>query len=472
MSAVEAVLALCLPGVIPAVALSGMEPATLFLIPLAGAVMAALAAILEFGVTGSLVGWFIPIAIVANLASAVYLVRRRPRRRASGPSPLWQPVGLAVVLAGVSWPLLALQVPNIGFDAHATWMVHTALIWNGHQAMTRLASPYYTLSSNSSYPPLVPAAGALGYAASGHLSERLAVAITVLLNASAVGLVGTGLLRTVPPGAPRNRRLGAMVVAFLFCGAVFGIAGIYATNGYADLLWSAGALAATVYGLVLPREWRNLAVAWLALLVASLTKDEGFLVGIAISLLIAARYAWPVAAPRVRWLLQFGAMAVGPLIPAAVWFALIHEKGISSGYFGSGGTEALSMRLAATSVTVSHQLYGGVAALIVLVLGALRLRQRRSGLGLANPAWLWTAALAGLALVGATYVLGAIPIHWWLWTSIDRSTIFVQMVFLAGMTLWMLVLLSAVPSPALHRSTTAPLSPPLVRRPESASATP
>jgi hypothetical protein len=123
-----------------------------------------------------------------------------------------------------------------------------------------------------------------------------------------------------------------MVVAFLFCGAVFGIAGIYATNGYADLLWSAGALAATVYGLVLPREWRNLAVAWLALLVASLTKDEGFLVGIAISLLIAARYAWPVAAPRVRWLLQFGAMAVGPLIPAAVWFALIHEKGISSSF--------------------------------------------------------------------------------------------------------------------------------------------
>ncbi|MGA2521514.1 MAG: hypothetical protein ABSG81_11940 [Acidimicrobiales bacterium] len=440
---VAGLVELCLVGLLPALAVAGISSATLFLVPLASSAMAGIAATIEFGVGGSIGGCFVVVAVLANIAAAL---------------------GLAVpFLAGVGWPLLVLQAPVIGFDAQAIWLVHTALVWGGHHTLVAgLTSNVYGFT-NTDYPPLVPGTGALAYAVVGHVDQRLAVVATAVLSACAVAVLAAGITRVVPPRAGVVRRAGAVVVVIGFCGAVFGISGQFAVNGYTDTLWSAAALVAVVYGLVLPRTSRNLLVAWLCIVVASLTKNEGFVVSGAISVLVAVRCV-PWAARRGRhgsgegWArrLPGAARALGgagwvrlvltagvPMVPGALWASFVKLNGIGSQLFISGRTESIPLRLSATAASMGRQLDLAPAALVVLLVGALTLRHRRRRVGAANPAWLWTVALAGLVVIGATYVFGTIEIHWWLSTSVTRTTIFDQMAFLVDMTIWALVAMTA-----------------------------
>ena len=96
---------------------------------------------------------------------------------------------------------------------------------------------------------------------------------------------------------------------------------------------------------------------------------------------------------------------------------------------------------------MSHHLYIGLAALVVLVLGGLTLRTKRSDLRLANSLWLWVVVLAVLAVILGTYVAGVYEIHWWLSTSASRTTIFAQTAVLADMTIWALVLICMAGQP-------------------------
>ena len=60
-------------------------------------------------------------------------------------------------------------------------------------------------------------------------------------------------------------RWPARVVAVAAAGAIgvvgFAVAGGYAVEGYTDLVWAAFAVGAVIWGLVLPRSPRALAVA-------------------------------------------------------------------------------------------------------------------------------------------------------------------------------------------------------------------
>ena len=477
---VAGLVVLCLLGVLPALAVAGLSPATLFLVPLATSAMAGVAATVEFGVGGSIAGCFAVVAVLANAAAAVWLVVPFLRRRHlshAAPAPgddgrggragrgvPWGVICTVAVAAGAGWPLLVLQAPVIGFDTQAIWLVHTALVWGGHHSMVAgLTSKAYGFT-NTDYPPLVPGSGGLTYAVVGHIDERLAVAATAVLSACAVAVLATGLIRIVPAGTGAVRRLAAVVVVVGFCGAVFGIGGEFAVNGYTDTLWTAAALAAVVYGLVLPPARRTLVVAWLCIVVASLTKNEGFVVSGAISVLVAVRATpwapWrPRREPGVRWARRLGAalralgaagvlrlvlMAGVPMVPGALWAFFVRQKGIASQLFVPGRNESIPLRLSATAASMARQLDLAPAALVVLVVGVLALRRRRRLAGVANPAWLWVVALAGLAVIGATYVFGTIEIHWWLSTSVTRTTIFDQTAFLSDMTIWALVAI-AVP---------------------------
>jgi hypothetical protein len=478
-----ALVVLCLPGVLPALALSGFYPATPFLIPLAGATMAAVAAGLEFAVTGSIMDWFIVVAVLVNVSAAIalranFVNRTRPLALSgavgsTGASPSakaaplssgWRAICLLVVTAGVAWPLLVLKEPVIGYDTQAIWLIHAAQISGGHHAMVAgFTNPYYR-ESHPDYPPLIPGAGALIYAVLGQVSHRLAVAVTTVLNASAIGVVATGLLRIVPARSTALVRLAAVLVAFAFCGAGFGIGGTAAVSGYADVLWSAAALGATVYGLVLPRERRHLLLAWLCILVASLTKNEGLAASIVISGLTAIRYMRPGQAPLgsprrahrvtgsavetgMRAWTRLAAAGLAPLVPGVIWPILVREHGLEDSFFLSGSPQSVSTRLTATIAAMSGHLYLVPGALVVLLIGVLTLRYRRADLGLANPAWLWTVAVASLLITAATYVFGTPAIHWWLNHSVGRTTIFAQMTFLSEIVIWSFVLLSAKKSP-------------------------
>ena len=465
---------LCLPAILPVVAIAGLRPVSLFLVPLGGAALAAISAIFVFAVIGSVAVWFAIFAVLANVGACTGILSRlRNRRRASvsgingrseehrpvrghPEATVWKIACTVVVVLAVAWPLMVLRVPVIGYDAQAIWLLHTALVWGGHQVMVAgLTNPVYRVS-NPDYPPLVPGAGALAYTSIGHINERVAVDITVVLNACALGVVGTGLLQIVPTTVTRVRRVAALLVVFIFCGAAFGIAGTFGVSGYADMLWSVAALGATVYGLVLPRNAQGLLIAWLCIVVASLTKNEGTISCVFISLLIAARYiGWqmarrggparghsgrPVGINLTRWV-RFLVMASIPMIPAVLWVGAVRLHGIQNSFFAGGSSQSPAFRLATASIGMSHYLYIALAALVVLALGGLTLRTRRSDLRLANSLWLWVVVLAVLAVILATYVAGSYEIHWWLSTSASRTTIFAQTAMLSDMTIWALVLI-------------------------------
>lgn len=83
-----------------------------------------------------------------------------------------------------------------------------------------------------------------------------------------------------------------------------------------------------------------------------------------------------------------------------------------------------------------------------LVRGVLRVEDHEVGIvqrwdreqaRLANPAWLWLSCLGSLAIIFATYVFGGDEIHWWLTNSVDRTTIFAQLLLHSDLAIWLVV---------------------------------
>ncbi len=82
-------------------------------------------------------------------------------------------------------------------------------------------------------------------------------------------------------------------------------------------------------------------------------------------------------------------------------------------------------------------------AFAVLLAGCCLLRKDRERARLGNPAWLWTACAASLAIVFATYVVGGFEIHGWLRDSVNRTTIFAQVLLYADLAVWLVIALEA-----------------------------
>ena len=182
--------------------------------PLVGAVLAAIAAEMEaaFGAT---------IPCSGSLKSRCWptwprwhgCALRRSRRSVvtefaakSGPNTIasrktcpaaWSCVTVVVIALAVAWPLQALRAPILAYDGYAIWTMHSLFIYGGHNILqSALTNPVYRFS-NPNYPPLVPASGALAFVAEGGVDLRLAVIITAVLNACALGAVGCAIVATV-----------------------------------------------------------------------------------------------------------------------------------------------------------------------------------------------------------------------------------------------------------------------------------
>jgi hypothetical protein len=215
-AAVLTLAVLAVAGLAPVLALVGLRLVSIPLCPLAGAVIAALAATADTAVGGGLLAWFVGLAAVAMVAvGAVWMTM--PARRpwaAPGPDgdagpgggngrPTGQGVrsylaaglvgGVAVVVA-IGWGLRGLATPTVGFDARAVWVMRAGWFLQSHQQLLiKLRVPDVILIQ-SAYPPLVSAAASLAWRVAGDQSVRLGVVVIALLNACALAVAAFALV--------------------------------------------------------------------------------------------------------------------------------------------------------------------------------------------------------------------------------------------------------------------------------------
>jgi hypothetical protein len=441
-------------GLLPALAVARRSVAVVFLAPLTGALLAAVAAEIEFGVGGTLLADYVGVAIAVNVAVvAWWLTAGRKVRPSAGPRWWWSVATVAVVLGGLAFPVTDLRVPAIGADPGNIWLTHALLAYGGHHAyFTGLQGVGYRFS-NPDYPPLVPAVEALAFRLRGLADLHLGVDLTLLATACALGVVAAGIAAAGAAAASRSGRQSARVAAIIAAGAIclvgFAVSGIDAADGYTDLLWAAAAVAAVVWGLVLPRGPQALGVAWICAAVASLTKNEGLTTAVVIIVLIALRYR-PVALrrPRLRPWAELIAFAVLPAVPGLAWAGTMHELGVTDNFFTSGSGETLGTRATATVTGIAAHLHAvGPVAVAVLLAGCLFLRGDRQRDRFGNPAWLWVAGLGSLTILFVTYLVGKIEIHAWLASSAMRTTTFAQVLLYADIAIWLVIAADAVTEP-------------------------
>jgi hypothetical protein len=301
----------------------------------------------------------------------------------------------------------------------------------------------------------------------GHL--HLAADMTTLLSACALGVVaagvaatgtgldatgtgpdgtgagpGAGAAATGPlSGARRAASVAGIVAAGAICLVGFAVSGAYAVEGYTDLLWAAFA-AAVIWGLVLPRSPQALGVAWICVVAASLTKNEGLTTALVIIVLIALRYR-PLTqrGPAGRLWAERAAFVVLPALPGLAWEGVIKHIGVSDAFFKTGSGQTPLYRAQATVAGMYVHLHVAPVALAVLLAGWMFLRRDRERARLANPAWLWLACLGSLAIIFVTYVDGGLEIHSWLANSVNRTTIFAQVVLYAELAVWLVIAVEA-----------------------------
>ena len=220
----------------------------------------------------------------------------------------------------------------------------------------------------------------------------------------------------------------------------FAVSGNYAVAGYTDLVWAAFAVGAVIWGLVLPRSPRALAVAWICAAAASLTKNEGLTTALIILAAIALRYRpLSLPGPKARRWAERAVFVLLPALPGLAWAGTIRLLGIHDAFFTTAATETPLTRVTATVAGMAEHLHVAPLALAVLLAGCLFLRADRQRAGLANPAWLWACCLGSLAVIFGTYVIGGLEIHGWLANSVNRTTIFAQVLLYTEIAVWMVI---------------------------------
>ena len=459
-------------GALPTLALVGTRWMVIPLAPLGGAVVAALAATVTLALGAPFMMWFVALSVVSSVAAVAIWVRwpsQRPRPGAGGEGlehrradRLAGVLGAVGILAASAWSLRALSSPTVGFDARALWIMRAGWFLHPHaQLLVDMRLPQLALNQ-SAYPPLVSAAGSVAWSITGDHTDRLAVVVTALLNTCALATAAFALVecgrqchRSVADRTPDGSRphrwlryapLAAGVAAgVLLVPIAFGLTEPFMTNGYADPLWSLAALGALAYGLQLGDSRSNQGVTVLLLLVAGLSKDEGFVTAAALIGVVALRRLatldpdqrrrgwWP---PVVVAGLELATLAAWPLL-----MRVIHARGIASTY---SSPSAWPGRARATFDGFTPYLHVLLVAIPVAVIGGLVLaRVRRVG-GVANDWWAWTGLASGLVAVGGALVTGSDSIQSWLVTTVHRVTEFPALAGWWILAVWLVVGVTAV----------------------------
>jgi len=481
--AILALVVLAAAGLLPVVALVGLRWATVPLCPLGGAVMAAVAATCCLGIGASTMTWFVlagASAALATLAWWWWRPDRRPwRAPAAGPAP-HRTTGLAAVVGiggACAWCLRTLSTPTVGFDTRAVWLMRAGwFLQPHHQLVTDMSSPGIFLSQTS-YPPLVSAAGSVAWSVTGNHSMRLGVVVIALLNTCALAAAAFAVVecgrhattrlaastssgRGAPASPGGRRRAGALVVlpsVVAVVGAValvfvtFAVAEPFMTNGYADPLWSLAAVGAVAYGLQAEAGNGALGAAAVLVVVAGMSKDEGAVTAVLLLALLVVRRLLAAGPDRRRlWWRPVVAGSVG-LAFVGAWPATVHLLHLR--HVSAGGSPASQY------VHRAHQAIDGLAPylhVVVLagtlaVVGWLFLTPVRRAVGMGNDAWGWAGSAAGSAVILAAYVTGTADVPSWLTTTAHRVTEFTA---LSGWWIIALWAVTASAAPALAGAAT------------------
>jgi hypothetical protein len=463
---------LALAGLFPAVALIGLRLITVPLLPLAGAVIAALSATCFIAVGGSFIGWFVGLAVTGLLGvSACWALRPgwRPRRdrsdhrRLSGRRrSVVATAGGLVILASSVWCLRGLATPTVGFDARALWLARAGWFLQSHQQLLVKMRVHDVVLVQSVYPPLVSASTAVAWRVTGDQSMRLGVVVIAILNTCALVVAayalidagrqatirltaddvedGSGPTGVAVGGAPLVPMAVGVVSAGLLVFIAFGVCEPFMTNGYADPIWALAGVGAVAYGLQLGINRTNQGVALILLLVAGMSKDEGAVTALGLIALIAVRRVTTMSGEerRRRW--------AGPVLIGMAQVAAIGAWPLLMRIIGARGETSASFSSLQDWPTRARIAYDGMAPYLhvialaapLAVVGGLILAKVRRRSGMANDWWAWAGLVCGLLAVSGAYVTGTADLRVWLVGTVDRVTDFAA---LAG---WWIVAMWAV----------------------------
>ncbi len=468
-AAVVTMAVLTAAGLLPTLALVGGRWMAVTLAPLTGAVVAGLAASGELAVGGALLAWFIGLAVAAALGVvALWAIRPELRPGAAGdgraPFPAAAAVGAVGILAACAWSLRALATPTVGFDARALWIMRAGwFLEPHHQLLVNLRLPSLLLDQTS-YPPLVSASSAVAWSLTGVHTDRLGVVVVALLNACAVATAAYALVecgrrvatrRATTDGPSPTGGLPALlplatgvVAAVLLVFIAFGITEPFITNGYADPLWSLAAVGAVAFGLQLPGARAYAGAAVILVLVAGLSKNEGFVTAVALIALIAFRQLLAAlrSEGRRRWWRPLEVAAL-ELAAIAVWPMLMRILHTRNGSSTLSAVSAWPGRARATYDGFLPYLHVLYLALPVAVVGGVVLRRLRRTSGLGNDGWAWAGLACGLLAVGGALVTGSVGIQSWLLTTVHRVTEFPALAGWWIVAVWAVVAAAALAGP-------------------------
>jgi hypothetical protein len=466
IGAVVTVAVLAAAGALPVLALVGLRWVAVPLIPLGGAVVAAVAAAATVAIGGSLMGWFVSLAAATGVIVIALWAHRRTLRpwrwgEAVG-SRVDRLTGLAAfvgVTIAAAWSLVALRTPSVGFDARTIWMLHARWYEQGHAtsllALRDTALPF----AHAAYPPLIGATVALSWVITGNHSDRFGVVVVALLNAAAAMAAAWVLVDLgrrcgrwacearrrvtavdIRPGAGNVPYVVGIVTAVLLVLVAFGVAGPFATDGYADMLWAVSAVGAVGFGLVLTGRRSDLAAAAVLLAVAGLTKDEGYVTAMLIVALITLRavISSPVGETGRWWRpVVFGVLGVAGL---GLWPLLTRLLDAAPNTAAPGrrdGNDAT--RLHASVVSMGAHLHVLLLAVPIAVVGMVLAGRARRTMGVGADGWTWAALIAGLGFILIVYVTGPSNIELWLLTSTHRTTIYGALLGWWVLAIWAVV---------------------------------
>lgn len=485
-ASVTSVLVLSLAGLLPTLAVTGFRLIAIPLVPLSGSVLAAVAATCFLAVGGSFLSWFIALALIGSIAVAAMWIRF-PRRRPWIPTWAQRPEvdrsfrlagigGAMAILIACVWNLRGLATPTVGFDARALWLMRSGwFLQSHHQLLVNMRLQYLSLGQTA-YPPLVSAVSALAWCVTGVHSVRLGVVLITILNtcalaAAAFAFVEAGRrfsLRLSPgdnassidtashrPAARHSRRADQRSWALLappligaICGVLlifvaFGVTEPFMTNGYADPIWSLAAVGALAYGLQMELTPANQGIAFILLLVAGLSKNEGWATAVTlIALLVVRRLATMAAEDRRRlWWhpVAIGAIAVAVVSAWPIVIRVTHSRGTTMPY---SPLHDIPGRTRSAFDGMTPYLHVIVLAAPLAILGGIVLSGVRRKCGAANDWWAWAGLASGLIAICAGYATATADIHLWLVGTVDRVTEFST---LAG---WWIVAMWALTSSA------------------------
>jgi len=457
---VVAVVVLASAGAVPVVGAVGPRWVAVPLAPLAGAVLAGVAATASLTFGGALLSWFVGLAVAAAVVVFGVWIQwpeHGPLGPATGRWPgrarfrLAGVAGFLAVVVACAWSLRGLRTPTVGFDARALWVMRPGWFLQSHaQLLVDLRTRGLVLTQ-SAYPPLVSASTAVAWKVTGVHTARLGVTTVAVLNACALAAAAlavvecgrgaalrlatgrapavdpraTGDAPPPPPAAPPawTPVLVGLVAGVLLVVVSAGVCEPFLTNGYADPLWSLAAVGAVAWGLQSRSDRGSRATAAVLLLVAGLSKNEGLVVALALVALVAAR---AVGADGVRggwrrWRAPV-AVAAAEVAVLAWWPVAMHvigARGASSTFTTSNGTGGRTSAVVHGMSPYLHVLVLAVPLALVggLVLGGVR---RRAGVG--NDLWAWLALGVGLVAVGGALVTGTGDIVPWIRSTVHRIT--------------------------------------------------